>query len=100
MNGAIAVNKVASKMEEEHQCGCKRSMYKLILMDCNMPIMDGFTASLTIREMIFKHNYQRRLLDQLDQPYIVALTAYNTDSFKEKCFNSGMIKFLTKPMEV
>ncbi len=66
MNGQIAVDKVISKMEEEHQCGCRRSIYKLILMDCNMPIMDGFTASQTIRDMIFKHNYHQRLLDQIE----------------------------------
>ena len=72
-------------------------------MDCNMPIMDGFQASVQIRDMIFQHNYaflQQRPLLRIEAPQIVALTAYNTDAFKEKCFSAGMAKFLTKPMNV
>ncbi len=33
-------------------------------------------------------------------PYIVALTAYNTNEFKEKCLSQGMNEFLTKPIDV
>ena len=44
--------------------------YKLILMDCNMPVMDGFESSVQIRKFIADKGAR--------QPLIVALTAYNT----------------------
>ena len=52
-------------------------------MDCNMPIMDGFEASIKINQL-----YQNNEIHH--KPYICALTAYTTDAFKEKCFNCGM----------
>jgi CheY-like chemotaxis protein len=46
LNGKEAVDKVMKRAEEDDrepcQCLRKRSNYKLIFMDCNMPIMDGF----------------------------------------------------------
>lgn len=61
-------------------------------MDCNMPVMDGFQATKAIRSYLRKQNAQ--------QPYIVALTAYNTEWFKRKCYESEMDYFLSKPLEV
>ena len=54
LNGKEAVEKVLKRAEEEKKdpCHCHRGRqnYKLIFMDCNMPIMDGFQATLKIRE--------------------------------------------------
>ncbi len=46
LNGKIAVDLVTKRFEENERdpctCSMKRFNYKLIFMDCNMPIMDGF----------------------------------------------------------
>ena len=73
-------------------------LYRLILMDCNMPVMDGFQATKAIRQNVDTFNQSH--IQQVDQPYIVALTAYNTSGFKDKCLAAGMNKFLTKPINV
>ena len=90
MNGQLAVDKVSSIMGT--------GMYQLILMDCNMPVMDGFQATQAIREIVDTHNLSH--IQQVEQPFIVALTAYSTAGFKDKCLAAGMNKFLTKPINV
>lgn len=52
-----------------------------------MPVMDGFQATQEIRSR-YSHL----------QIQIVALTAYTTDVFEERCLSSGMDSFLTKPI--
>lgn len=61
--------------------------YDLVLMDCQMPVMDGFEATQKIRTLSPK-------------VYIVAMTAYVTQEDKDKCLSSGMDKFLTKPVDL
>ena len=56
-----------------------------------MPVMDGFEATKNIRTLFSQGFLQKR-------PYIVALTAYDQDSFKTKAIESGMDHFLTKPV--
>lgn len=66
----------------------ERMTYDLILMDCQMPEMDGFEAS-------------RKILDRYDSPKlpkIIALTASTTNTEREKCFAAGMTDFLSKPI--
>jgi len=63
--------------------------YDLVLMDCEMPVMDGFTATQKIREYELQH--QRQTVP------IVALTAHALDGVSKKCFVSGMSDFLSKP---
>ena len=61
--------------------------YDLILMDCQMPTMDGFEASRQIR-----------LLEQ-PQPIIVAVTANALVGERERCLNAGMDDYLSKPFQ-
>jgi CheY-like chemotaxis protein len=78
---------------EEKSCPCSfgRLGYQLVLMDCNMPILDGFEATKRIKQMVNEGHIK-------EAPCIIALTAYATDSFKKKCLASGMEDVVTKPI--
>ena len=60
--------------------------YDLILMDLQMPRMDGYTALKTLREL----SYVRP---------IVALTAHALKSERDRCFDSGFDGYVTKPID-
>ncbi|MER0169606.1 MAG: response regulator [Nitrosomonas sp.] len=65
--------------------------FDLILMDCNMPVMDGFEATRQIRALEQKKN--------LSPVPIVALTAHALDHIKQECFAAGMDGHLSKPFD-
>ena len=66
-----------------------KEKFDLILMDCQMPIMDGFEATEKIRAA--------------DQPYhnipIIAVTANTSSDDRERCYQVGMCDFLEKPVK-
>ena len=95
VNGLDAVNMVKQRYTE--QCRCNNQNYKLIFMDCNMPIMDGPTATVLIKKMTSEFNIQYQETKNI---YVAALTAYQTDSFRIKCAKSGMDNFLAKPLNL
>lgn len=66
----------------------KRESFDLVLMDCQMPIKDGFEATADINQ--FQQINQTRIP-------IIALTANATQADKEKCLNAGMQDFVAKP---
>ena len=80
-NGAVAL-----KMFQDSEVGT----YDLILMDLQMPIMDGYQATKYIREL--------RRPDAGKIP-IIAMTADSFDDAMENARKSGMDAHLTKPME-
>lgn len=63
--------------------------YSLVLMDCMMPVMDGFTATGAIRE--WEQQQARKRLP------IIALTASVFVEDIEKCYQSGMDDYVAKP---
>lgn len=66
--------------------------FDLILMDCNMPVMDGFEATRRIRALEQEKN-------AVPIP-IVALTAHAFDHVRQECFAAGMNEHLSKPFDV
>ena len=74
-NGKIGMEKAMSKH------------YDLILMDVQMPVMDGFTATKNLRQR------------EIKTP-IIALTANAMKGFEQQCLEVGYTGYLTKPIEV
>jgi CheY-like chemotaxis protein/HPt (histidine-containing phosphotransfer) domain-containing protein len=77
-NGAEAVDAV------------RATAYDVILMDCQMPVMDGFTATREIRE----HEAQAGR-----RAHIIALTANALAGDRERCLQAGMDAYLRKPFQ-
>ncbi len=69
----------------------KSYQYGLILMDCQMPVMDGFEATRLIREN------ERSL--KMEHVPIIAATGNAFKSDRKKCFEAGMDDFISKPIE-
>jgi PAS domain S-box-containing protein len=68
----------------------EKNHYDLILMDCQMPIMDGYETTQRLRA----HDSIYRCVATVP---IIALTAHNTSSEREKCLAVGMNDYLGKP---
>ena len=66
-----------------------QNQYDLVFMDCQMPEMDGFTATQKIRSE----------LNLLHLP-IVALTANALSGDREACLQAGMNDYMTKPIRL
>jgi CheY-like chemotaxis protein len=74
-NGRIAIQKFNGKT------------YDLVLMDVQMPIMDGLAATKAIRAMHTDHRVP-----------ILAMTANAFDDDRRECFAAGMDDFVAKPV--
>ncbi|MCS7225743.1 MAG: response regulator [Gloeomargarita sp. SKYB31] len=68
-----------------------RFPYDLVLMDCQMPVLDGFAATRRLHEL-----HQEGRLPQ--RPIVVALTANAMKEDREKCLAAGMDDYLSKPV--
>jgi len=79
-NGQEAINK------------CSRYHYDAIFMDINMPIVDGYTATRSIRDMEGK--------SECAPTPIIAMTAHAFSGDREKCLDAGMSEYLCKPVKM
>lgn len=71
--------------------GClDRGKYDLVLMDCDMPVLDGYTTTKEIR-------HREQIQGKSPMP-IVALTAYINSEHYQACEEAGMNDCLTKPV--
>ena len=78
----------------------RKKHYDLILMDIQMPIMDGYQATTMIRNVEVKTRKMRagNHLVGKDRAPIIAMTAHATKGDKEKCLQAGMDDYITKPL--
>jgi PAS domain S-box-containing protein len=76
---------------EEALTAVQKTTYDLILMDCQMPIMDGYTAAKKIRKL--EENKQIRIP-------IIAMTAYALQGDRELCLQAGMDDYVSKPIDM
>ncbi len=78
-NGQEAVN----KLTVEHD-------FDLVLMDCQMPVMDGYAATQALREYESEKN--------ISHLPVVAMTANAMEGDKDKCLAAGMDDYISKPV--
>lgn len=74
---------------EEAMKAVESGNYDLILMDCSMPVMDGYEATRVIKERMTGRT----------APYIIGLTGHTGSGAKERCLQSGMDHYLSNPFE-
>lgn len=70
--------------------------FDLILMDCEMPVMDGFTATARMREIEAERAARSGAASHTP---IIALTAHALAEIRQKCSHAGMDDFLVKPFD-
>jgi len=85
-NGLDCVDQIRTYNQEKVCCGG----FKLVLMDLQMPVMDGIEATGEIKKMV--------LSGAIKNVSVVAVTAYAAQTEREKCQRAGMDGFLTKPI--
>ena len=85
-NGKEALDKVKESYESSKHFEC----YDLIIMDCQMPILDGFGATKALTELMKK--------GELPEINIVACTAFDSKEAVEACLSAGMKEVMKKPL--
>jgi two-component system, sensor histidine kinase and response regulator len=78
---------------EEGVSKWEQGQYVAIIMDCQMPVLDGYSATARIRQQEQDQQRDRRMP-------IIALTANTLEEDRQRCFDSGMDDYLTKPVDV
>ncbi len=66
--------------------------YDIILMDCQMPVLDGYSTSRKIRELEAENGYT------IPRVVIIALTANAMQEDRDRCLASGMDDYMSKPV--
>ena len=88
-NGKEAIQKIDAR--QHNRCGASCKQYKIMFLDCNMPIMDGFETARRLRAM------EKR--GEIDRIKIIACTAFVQQSDEDRAREAGMDDFSTKPIK-
>ena len=86
--GKRGINPAMARSGEAALNLCRSKKFDLIFMDCMMPGMDGYEATRAIRRMDSENS----------KSVIIALTANAMRGDREKCLDSGMNDYLSKPL--
>ncbi len=70
----------------------EKSLYDIVLMDCQMPVMDGYEASRIIRDP--ESNVRNHAVP------IIAVTANAMQGDRKKCLTAGMNDYISKPLQI
>ncbi len=92
MLGKLNVQPDTASNGEEALRAMKAQRYDLVLMDCEMPILDGFSATQQLRDWELGTNRERTP--------VVALTAHILTEHKERARQAGMDGHMAKPIEL
>jgi len=88
----LQVNEVIVESAENGQLAVEmvqQNSFDCVLMDCQMPVMDGYAATLRIRQ-----------LPGLEQLPIIALTGNAMDADIERAIDAGMNDYILKPVDI
>lgn len=90
LNGEEAFQKVQTAVYNNNPL-----QYSLILMDCNMPIMDGYQSTKLIRNL-----FKDLKISSENQPKIIAITGHVENEYIDRAIESGMNKVFSKPFNI
>ena len=88
----LEVDTAENGLEAIEAIKSENTKYDIIFMDCQMPVMDGYTAASQIKEIKQKEN--------IEVAPIIALTANAMKGDYHKCINSGMDDYIPKPVHI
>jgi signal transduction histidine kinase/CheY-like chemotaxis protein len=93
MLAALGLRSVLAADGEEALERLAERAFELVLMDCQMPRLDGFETTRRLRAL----DYRTRAGDAVP---VVAVTAHAVDGYRERCLAAGMDGYLTKPVTI